>query len=246
MTTKIEDIVSDAIRQGWKKTPGAKHWKLWTPDSRRWKLVPHRISEAAGSDLFEKDMRKLGWRPTEEIKAEEKEKNVASVQDLIKANGSGESIAQVKPPVTDDKYAHLRKPRISRAGMEETILTVLRGAYPNEVDFTTLKMKVSMQHPGVNATSIHTRLIGLKASGKVLNHNKGYYRAAGPDVRLDPTQTQEAPQNLEPVLPEDVLAVVNNFKLAMSEMEKLVVRMNRQIAENNEAAETIKRLAAKL
>lgn len=243
MANRVEFIIRDAVRQGWRLLAGGKHQKLWTPDGKRFKTVPFDRYGGREEHAFERDMIKLGWKPQSEIKAEEKqrEKSVASVQDLIKANGTGQPVETKPPP----EPVAAKAKRMSRVGIDRDILAALKGVFPHELDVTTLMMKVALNHPGVKQPMLYSYLSKLKAANKIINSRMGYYRLANADVAVAPlTEAQVEP--LQHVVPGEVKLVIDQLVSAVDAAEKLMVRLSRQLAEQTEAAETIKRLAAKL
>jgi hypothetical protein len=238
MADEIDEIGRLAKRQGWHyELSRNSHWKFYNKEGRMVAVAPKTPSDHRSMKNFKAHLKNAGFL----FEIPKLVKEMPTVNDLIRVNGEGTSFTEA------DKFAHTRKTRTSRAGMEKDILAVLKGAYPNEVDFTTLKMKVSLNHPGVNSTSIHQRLVMLKASGKVSNLNKGYYRATSADIALD-SPVVESPQEvqMDPVLPGEAKLVIDNLKLAVEGANKLIIRLTRQLSEQEEATARIKALAARL
>lgn len=238
----MKELEREAKRQGWKIAQSGSNHLRWTPPHGRAVMTSLTPSNNYAINMIERDLKKAGLKLG--VEYEKEEKKMPSVAELIKANGNGESIvSRATEPVEDFRS----RPRKSRAGLDGEILTVLRGAYPSDVDFTTLKMKVSMNQPGVNSSSIHTRLNTLKAAGKVVSYSRGIFKATSADVQLDAAPTVQTPlPPLVPVLPAEAKAVIDGLVSAVEAAEKLIVRLTRQLNEQSEASEAIKRLAARL
>lgn len=237
----MKELEREAKRQGWKVQHSGSNHLRWTPPHGRAVMTSLTPSNNYAINMIERDLKRAGLKLG--VEYEKREKPVPTVADLIKANGTGEPVGtpQINPtqPAPKRPYAS----RQDRTGMVDEILVVLKGCYPQEMDFTTLKMRVAMNYPGVAQSSMHRYLAELKAAGAVMSTRQGYYRAKSIDATL-PTEAPVVP--LEPILPDEHKQVIQNLLAAVAAAEKLIVKLTRQAAEQNEATETIKRLAARL
>lgn len=225
MANDVRRLTKLAKAQGWRVEHGTRHLKWYNPRGVCVATSPAKIPEANFRLIrnFEADLRRAGFLFT--IPPRLKEKPVTSVSDLIKANGMAES-----PPPTKPEAPAKRQ---SRKGLDDEILVVLKAHYPHDVDTTTLKMKVSLNYPGVNSSSIFLALSKLKAAGKVLSAQKGLYRAVSPEPEV---KTPAPP--VVPALPTDAQLAIDNLLSAVAEVERVIKTLQGQLA----ALDAVKKL----
>jgi hypothetical protein len=245
MADNVEQFKRLAKLQGWKIVQSNRgHWKWYDPKGKMAVVTANTPSDWRSEQNLKRDLRKAGF----DFNYKGKEKSVVSVQDLIKANGEQ---APVLKPAPEPPIPAVGRSRMSRAGLDRDILVAIKAVYPREIAFTDVKMKVAMNHPGIAQPTMHVASSKLKAAGKVINTRMGYYRAASAEVEVDspsvtPVAAAPTPHVIQAIVPEDARKVIDDLVNAVSAAEKLIVHLTRQLREQNEAAEAIKKMAARL
>lgn len=236
MDKEVKRIVKLAKRQNWRVEQGAKHIKLFDQNG----VYRHGLSCKIPEGNYrlirntEADLRRAGFKFEDEL-SRLKEKPVVSVTDLIKLNAEGAKITQPPEPAPQKK----KQARTSRKGLAESIMVVVRAHYPNDVDVTTLKMKVTLQHPGVHFSLIYTALRQLVDKGYIRKTRMGFYKFTGQETPVIAAPPPPPPQNkLDVDLPADYQRVIDNLVNAVAEAEKLMKELHTRAA----LAEKFKRM----